>query len=231
MQQMHHAHNPYMNAPMMIAPIAINEHGYPEMVMLEADGMMYDNNMEHMHMERNSDVVTDTEYTGENSAAKLEMSEAALREEMCRWFISNVKIVRKVAEKYVQILYDAEVGSIDRLRKRVTRYQSFLRDLQFDLDDCEDINAALFKPPSSLSTGGCSPVSSSGVSLDGSAAAHSSAPVYMMEPSKSGLNASIDSNATAALANALSLGINSTNGPSALPVPASATSLADANSG
>ena len=223
LQQMHqhHAHHQYMGAHIMMSPMGVPELAYPDMMDGEQAAMC--ENMEQMHMENTSknsslDIATDVEtlanYVSENGIGKLDMSELTLREEMCRWFIANVKIVRKVAEKYVTVLYEAEVGSIERLRKKVTRYPTFLRDLQFDVDDCDDILAALFRAPGSV-TGACSPVSSSGASLDGSSGAH-----YSMEiPHSSNITA--NAAASAALASALLLG-NSAN---------VATSIADSNSG
>ena len=221
-QYQHHPHHAYMGPPIIISPMGVPELAYPT-DMMDADQAAMCENMEQMHMENTSkssslDIVTDVEtianYAGEGGIGKLDMSELTLRDEMCRWFIANVKIVRKVAEKYVTVLYEAEVGSIDRLRKKVTRYPTFLRDLQFDVDDCEDILVALFRAPGSM-TGACSPVSSSGASLDGSAGAH-----YSLEiPHSSNITSNVA--ASAALAGALLLG-NSTN---------AGTSIADANRG
>lgn len=218
----HHAHHAYMGQHIMISPMGVPELAYPT-DMMDADQAAMCENMEQMHMENTSknsslDIATDVEtlanYAGEGGIGKIDMSELTLREEMCSWFIANVKIVRKVAEKYVSVLYEAEVGSVDRLRKKVTRYPTFLRELQFDMDDCDDILAALFRAPGSV-TGACSPVSSSGASLDGSAGAH-----YSLEiPHSSNITA--NAAATAALASALMLG-NSTN---------VATSIADTTSG
>jgi len=63
---------------------------------------------------------------------------------MAMWLINEVKIVPKAAEKYAIQLYDAEVGSIGRLRKKLTKNKNFLGYLKFDEDDIEDIFSALF---------------------------------------------------------------------------------------
>lgn len=183
-------------------------------MMVDDQGVVYDS-MDNMHMDNTSknsslDVPTDMDTVansgGEGSGyGKLEMSEQALREEMSEWIISNVKIVRKVAERYVSVLFDAEVGSIDRLKKKLIRFPAFLRDLGFDLDDCDDLIAAVFNPPPSgeFATGNCSPTSSSSYSsIDVVAAVNN---MHVSSQNETGvINANVA--ATAVLANALSLG-------------------------
>jgi WD40 repeat protein len=63
---------------------------------------------------------------------------------MAMWLINEVKIVPKAAEKYATLLYEAEVGSIGRLKKKLTKNKNFLIYLKFDEDDIEDIVSALF---------------------------------------------------------------------------------------
>jgi len=63
--------------------------------------------------------------------------------ELVAWFTNEVKIVPRVAEKYGKLLIDAEVGSVDRLRKKVKKNKNFLVEIQFDEDDVEDINKAI----------------------------------------------------------------------------------------
>ena len=69
---------------------------------------------------------------------------------MAMWLINEVKIVPSSAEKYALLLYNAEVGSIARLKKKLKKNENFLSFLQFEEDDIEDIVGALF--PSSKST-------------------------------------------------------------------------------
>jgi len=184
---------------------------YATDMMVDDQGVMYES-MDNMHMDNTSknsslDVPTDMDTvvncSGDGSGyGKLEISEQALREEMSEWMITHVKIVRKVAEKYVSVLFDAEVGSIDRLRKKLMRYPAFLRDLQFDLDDCDDLITAVFSPPppTGFATGNCSPTSSSSYSsVDVVAAVNN---MQLSNPCETGVNVA----ASAALANALSLG-------------------------
>ena len=63
--------------------------------------------------------------------------------ELMGWFVKEVKIVPRVAEKYAKLLIEAEVGTIDRLRKKVKKNQNFLIEHSFDEDDVEDILKAL----------------------------------------------------------------------------------------
>eukprot|EP01036_Dinobryon_divergens_P029874 gene29874-39041_t len=63
--------------------------------------------------------------------------------ELMGWFVKEVKIVPRVAEKYAKLLIEAEVGTIDRLRKKVKKNQKFLIEHKFDEDDVEDILKAL----------------------------------------------------------------------------------------
>lgn len=200
--------------PILMAPLGIPDMSYATDMMVDDQGVVYES-MDNMHMDNTSknsslDVPTDMDTVvncGDGSGyGKLEISEQALREEMSEWMITHVKIVRKVAEKYVSVLFDAEVGSIDRLRKKLMRYPAFLRDLQFDLDDCDDLITAVFAPPppsGGFATGNCSPTSSSSYSsVDVVAAVNN---MHLSNPCETGVNLA----ASAALANALSLG----NGP------------------
>jgi len=208
--------NPYMQGqPILMAPLGIPDMSYATDMMVDDQGVVYES-MDNMHMDNTSknsslDVPTDMDTVANNDGSgygKLEISEQALREEMSEWMISHVKIVRKVAEKYVSVLFDAEVGSVDRLRKKLMRYPAFLRDLQFDLDDCDDLITAVFAPPPpcvDYATGNCSPTSSSSYSsVDVVAAVNN---IHFSNPCETGVNVA----ASAALANALSLGNNSYN--------------------
>lgn len=69
---------------------------------------------------------------------------STLLNDMAMWFINEVKIVPKAAEKYATRLYDREVGSIARLKKKLTKNENFLAELNFAEDDVDDIIAALF---------------------------------------------------------------------------------------
>lgn len=181
-------------------------------MMMDRDMNPVCDSMDQMHMDTTSknsslDMITDGEtiMNGSAEGCRLEISEQAIREEMSQWLIANVKIVRKVAEKYVAVLFDAEVGSIDRLRKKIIRFPDFLRELQFDSDDCDDIVAALFAVPSACTIGSCSPASS-GSSLDGSSTTGYLNGGFPSESHESCYSNGINMNASAALANALSIG-------------------------
>jgi hypothetical protein len=64
-----------------------------------------------------------------------------LFEEMSRWFIS---VVRKDAIKYSQLLMDNSIGSIEKLRKKLSRDSGFLGKIhEFDEDDVNDICSKL----------------------------------------------------------------------------------------
>ena len=69
---------------------------------------------------------------------------------MAMWLINEVKIVPNLAEKYALLLYNAEIGSIARLKKKLTKNKNFLSFLEIEEDDIEDIVGALF--PSSKQT-------------------------------------------------------------------------------
>ena len=75
---------------------------------------------------------------------------------MAMWLINEVKIVPNLAEKYALLLYNAEIGSIARLKKKLTKNKNFLSFLEIEEDDIEDIVGALF--PSSKLTQEISPL-------------------------------------------------------------------------
>ena len=88
------------------------------------------------------------------AAADSTSENSALKAEMVKWFISEMKIVPAVADRYAQKLLDAEVGSIDKLTKKLKRNPKFLTAHNFDEDDADDIIAK-------LGGGGASPASPS----------------------------------------------------------------------
>mmetsp|Transcript_17723 Transcript_17723/g.25570 ORF Transcript_17723/g.25570 Transcript_17723/m.25570 type:complete len:643 (+) Transcript_17723:39-1967(+) len=63
---------------------------------------------------------------------------------LVNWFVKEVKVVPKVAEKYSHLLIEAEVGTIDRLKKKLNKNQNFLLEKGFDEDDSDDIIKAMF---------------------------------------------------------------------------------------
>lgn len=73
---------------------------------------------------------------------------SSLLHAMAMWLINEVKVVPRAAEKYALLLYEAEVGSIARLKKKLSKNKNFLMYLNFDEDDIEDIMAVLFPSPS-----------------------------------------------------------------------------------
>ena len=79
--------------------------------------------------------------------------------ELKDWFVKEVKIVPRVAEKYALLLIEAEVGTIDRLRKKVKKNHKFLVDHKFDEDDAEDIAKELLgeAPAAAKGDGSSSP--------------------------------------------------------------------------
>ena len=58
---------------------------------------------------------------------------------MVEWFVEQVKIVVKVAEKYAALLWEVDVGTIEKLKKKLVRNPNLLIALNFDEDDVEDI--------------------------------------------------------------------------------------------
>ena len=83
----------------------------------------------------------------ESPAPAATSSSAAVPDKMLTdlvaWFVNDVKIVPRVAEKYAHLLLKAEVGTIDRLKKKVKKNSNFLVENEFDEDDVEDIMNAL----------------------------------------------------------------------------------------
>ena len=80
----------------------------------------------------------------QHEAASSSAGSNLLYAELVSWFTKEVKIVPRVAEKYGnKLLIDAEVGSVDRLRKKVKKNKNFLREMHFDEDDVEDINKVI----------------------------------------------------------------------------------------
>lgn len=64
--------------------------------------------------------------------------------DLVNWFVKEVKVVPKVAERYSHLLIEAEVGTIDRLKKKLTKNKNFLVEKGFDEDDSDDILKAMF---------------------------------------------------------------------------------------
>ena len=78
-------------------------------------------------------------------------AEDALRREFKLWLIKEVHIVGKQAAIYVDQLFDAGIGSVEKLSKKISKDKLCLTKLGFDETDSEDIIAALSKlsnPPS-----------------------------------------------------------------------------------
>ena len=64
---------------------------------------------------------------------------ASLKADLVKWFVGELKIVPSVSDRYAQLLLDAEVGSIDKLTKKLKRNRNFLVEKKFDEDDAEEI--------------------------------------------------------------------------------------------
>jgi hypothetical protein len=64
---------------------------------------------------------------------------STLKAELTKWFVEKVKIVPSAADRYAQKLIDAEVGSIEKLTKKLKRNKNFLVEKGFDEDDAEEI--------------------------------------------------------------------------------------------
>ena len=73
-------------------------------------------------------------------------AEGELRKDFKLWLINEAHIVGKKANQYMDQLFDAGVGSYQKLGRKISKDQSFLSKLGFDETDVEDIAAALRKP-------------------------------------------------------------------------------------
>jgi len=74
---------------------------------------------------------------------QIAISDKKMTDAIVKWFMHEVKLVERVAKKYAAMLWEADVGSIDRLRKKLKRNRLFLTELRFDEDDVEDIMKVL----------------------------------------------------------------------------------------
>ena len=58
-------------------------------------------------------------------------------------YLLQAQIIESQAEKYVDKLFESNIGSLDRLRRKVERSPNFLTELGFDEFDVEDIQCLL----------------------------------------------------------------------------------------
>ena len=75
----------------------------------------------------------------EEEGSDLGLLKKAMMCAMVEWFVEQVKIVVKVAEKYAALLWEVDVGTIEKLKKKLVRNPNLLIALNFDEDDVEDI--------------------------------------------------------------------------------------------
>jgi hypothetical protein len=65
--------------------------------------------------------------------------------EMISWFVNSAGLVPKAAEKIANLVFNMDIGRIDRLARKIKRNRDFLKKFEIDEDDEEDIIAALEK--------------------------------------------------------------------------------------
>lgn len=66
-----------------------------------------------------------------------------LQQQMRAWMRSKTTVVPKFVDKYVALLFDHGVGSIAKLKKKLTNKPNYLVDLGIDEDDAEEIAKAV----------------------------------------------------------------------------------------
>ena len=54
-------------------------------------------------------------------------------------YLVQADVVEAIAERYVDSLFQRGVGSVEKLRKKLDKNESFLHDLGFDDTDADDI--------------------------------------------------------------------------------------------
>ena len=54
-------------------------------------------------------------------------------------YLVQADVVEAIAERYVESLFQRGVGSVEKLRKKLDKNESFLHDLGFDDTDADDI--------------------------------------------------------------------------------------------
>jgi hypothetical protein len=90
-----------------------------------------------------------------NATSTVEISSQpsdALEIELSTWIRANTKIVQKFAVQYAKRLVDEGIGSIDKLRKKLTRNPNYLNDLDIDEDDADELASAVVGQASSTKT-------------------------------------------------------------------------------
>lgn len=65
--------------------------------------------------------------------------------EMAFWFVNSAGLVPKAADKIALLVFGKGIGRIDRLAKKLKKNSFFLKELEIDEDDEEDIITALEK--------------------------------------------------------------------------------------
>ena len=77
-------------------------------------------------------------------------------------------VVEAIAERYVDILFQHGVGSIEKLRKKMDKNETFLLELGFDDTDAEDIRQ-FSKSTSTVSSAQSRQISGGAVRIKGQA--------------------------------------------------------------